>query len=199
MYKQIMLLGILLEKPLYGQQIREVIETHHDLFANHIKKPTIYYQLERLVADGYLEMRREPVEAPGPGAAHEDRALRERDLYYVTEAGKSHFTTLLRAMISEFSPGFSEVDVCLYFLHHLSAQEACTLLNSRLQLIMTCRTSVARQMDTAYPTDAAHQLVTAHKLLLLDAEIQWLRSAIACIGTGSLTAIPDQPPEQPVV
>ncbi|MGZ3616724.1 MAG: helix-turn-helix transcriptional regulator, partial [Ktedonobacteraceae bacterium] len=65
MYKQVMLLGLLLEKPMYGQQIREVIERHHNLFADFIKKPTIYYQLERLTQDSYLEVRRENVEAPG--------------------------------------------------------------------------------------------------------------------------------------
>ena len=78
MYKQLMLLGLLLQKPMYGQQIREVIETHHDLFADYIKKPTIYYQLERLSLDGYLEIRRESVEAPGTGLAHDEMALRER-------------------------------------------------------------------------------------------------------------------------
>lgn len=66
MYKHIMLLGLLLDTPMYGQQIRAVIETHHDLFADFIKKPTIYYQLDRLAQDGYLEIRREVVEAPAP-------------------------------------------------------------------------------------------------------------------------------------
>ncbi len=37
MNKQIMLLGLLLEEPMYGQQIREVIENHHALFADFIK------------------------------------------------------------------------------------------------------------------------------------------------------------------
>lgn len=74
MYKQALLLGLLMEKPMYGQQIRELIEHHHDLFADYMKKPTIYYQLDRLVQEGYLEVRREQVEAPGPGGAHSDLA-----------------------------------------------------------------------------------------------------------------------------
>ena len=62
MYKQVVLLGLLLDHPMYGQQIREVIESHNDLLAGAIKKPTIYYQLDRLARDGYLEVRREEVE-----------------------------------------------------------------------------------------------------------------------------------------
>ncbi|GLV58790.1 hypothetical protein KDH_56200 [Dictyobacter sp. S3.2.2.5] len=185
MYKQVMLLGVLLEKPMYGQQIREFIEAHHDLFANHIKKPTIYYQLERLVADGYLEIRRETVEAPGPGAAHEDVALRERDMYYVTDQGKEYFSNLLRDMISKFTPGLSEVDACLYFLHHLTAEEACALLYERLSLVEAYHSAVVQLRDASHTSDAAHQLVNDHKLALLDAEMCWLKRTIEQISLGA--------------
>ncbi|WP_161977398.1 PadR family transcriptional regulator [Dictyobacter kobayashii] len=193
MYKQVMLLGVLLEKPMYGQQIREFIEAHHDLFANHIKKPTIYYQLERLVADGYLEIRRETVEAPGPGAAHEDVALRERDVYYITEQGKDYFSTLLRDMISKFTPGLSEVDACLYFLHHLTAEEACKLLHERFLLVEAYHSTVVQMMASNHTSDAAHQLVNDHKLTLLEAEMRWLKHTIEQIRTGALQFPPTAP------
>ena len=57
MYKELMLLGLLAAHPMYGQQIREVIELHHDAFASFIKKPTMYYQLDRLVAEGLLRLQ----------------------------------------------------------------------------------------------------------------------------------------------
>jgi len=173
MYKQVMLLGLLLEKPMYGQQIREVIETHHDLLANFIKKPTIYYQWERLAAEGYLEIRRETVEAPGPGAAHDDMALRERDVYYITEQGRRHFSALLRSMLSTYRPGLSEVDVCFFFLHHLSKQEAIALLSERHTLVAGYRATVVRQYESTQ--DEAHRLVYDHDLTLLDAELNWLQ------------------------
>jgi len=183
MYKHIMLLGLLLEKPMYGQQIREVIENHHDLFAEIIKKPTIYYQLERLAADGYLEIRREQVEAPGPGAAHEDLALRERDVYYITETGRHYFYTLLRAMLSKYTPGLSDLDACLYFLHRLSRDEATVLLKERQDLIKTYRAVVMQQMENHSTIDEAHTLVNNHKLTLIDAEIEWLERTIHHLGT----------------
>ena len=183
MYKQVVLLGVLLERPMYGQQIREFIEVHHDL-ATHIKKPTIYYQLERLVADGYLEIRRETVEAPGPGAAHEEVSLRERDIYYITEQGKTYFSLLLRDMISTFTPGLNEVDACLFFLHHLTADEACSLLQQRFMLMEAYRSSIMQQMVPGHSIDAAHQLVNEHKLMLLEAETTWLLQTIDHIRTG---------------
>lgn len=182
MYKQVMLLGLLLERPMYGQQIREVIENHHDLFADHIKKPTIYYQLERLAGDGYLEIRRESVEAPGPGAAHDDVALRERDVYYITDAGRHHFYTLLRAMLSAYKPGLSEVDACLYFLHHLAPDDARLLLTERLEHVNQRRAQVVRQMEECGTSDEAHMLVNDHTLTLLDAELHWLKRTIEHLG-----------------
>jgi DNA-binding PadR family transcriptional regulator len=173
MYKQVMLLGLLLERPMYGQQIREVIETHHDLLASFIKKPTIYYQLERLAAEGDLEIRRETVEAPGPGAAHDDMALRERDVYYITEQGRRHFSSLLRSTLSTYRPGLSDVDVCFFFLHHLSKQEAIALLSDRHALVAGYRAVVVRQYESTQ--DEAHRLVYDHDLSLLDAELNWLQ------------------------
>ena len=179
MYKQVMLLGLLLEKPMYGQQIREVIETHHDLFADFIKKPTIYYQLERLNRDGYLEIRREIVEAPGTGYAHEDLAPRERDIYYITEAGRKHFYTLLREMLGAYSPELSEVDSCLFFLSHLTPGEAAVLLQERHEQVSCYRVRVEAQMDSPYAMDDAHRLVNDHRLTLLNAELDWLSRTIA--------------------
>jgi DNA-binding PadR family transcriptional regulator len=196
MYKQVMLLGLLLEKPMYGQQIREVIETHHDLLANFIKKPTIYYQLERLAAEGDLEIRRETVEAPGPGAAHDDMALRERDVYYITEQGRRHFSSLLRSMLSTYRPDLSELDVCFFFLHHLKRQEAIALLSERHALVAGYRTAVARQYESTQ--DEAHRLVYDHDLTLLDAELNWLQRTIAHLQENLRTNNQTQPSQTTV-
>ncbi|HVB76142.1 MAG TPA: PadR family transcriptional regulator [Ktedonobacteraceae bacterium] len=183
MYKQLMLLGLLLEKPMYGQQIREVIESHHNVFADYIKKPTIYYQLERLASDGYLEVRRENVEAPGTGAAHDELAMRERDVYYITEAGRAHFNRLLRAMLGAYKPGLNDMDAGLFFLHYLSPQESSGLLKERYELVARDRAAVLQQMQDSRVHDAAHSLVTDHRLALLDAELNWLARTIVHLYT----------------
>src|SRR5437660_789478 len=183
MYKQVMLLGLLLQKPMYGQQIREVIENHHNLFADFIKKPTIYYQLERLAHDGYLEVRRETVEAPGTGSAHDELTLRERDVYYITEQGRSYFYKLLRESLSSHAPQLSGMDACLFFLDHLEQGEAIILLKERYELVAHDRAQVARQIQDARVYDDAHRLVNDHKLTLLDAELNWLARTIMHLQT----------------
>jgi DNA-binding PadR family transcriptional regulator len=183
MYKQVMLLGLLLEQPMYGQQIREVIENHHTLFADFIKKPTIYYQLERLAHDGYLEVRRETVEAPGTGPAHDELALRERDVYYITEKGRGYFYKLLRETLSAHTSQMGEMDACLFFLDHLEPGEAITLLRERYELVAQERVFVAQQMQELSVHGEAHRLVNDHKLTLLDAELNWLARTIMHLHT----------------
>ena len=190
MYKQVMLLGLLLEQPMYGQQIREVIENHHTVFADFIKKPTIYYQLDRLAHDGYLEVRRETVEAPGTGSAHDELAPRERDVYYITEKGRAYFYKLLREALGTHETQLSDMDACLFFLDHLQAGESITLLKERYDLVAHERVRVALQMQDLAVQDDAHKLVNDHKLTLLDAELNWLARTIMHLQTRPVAAHP---------
>ena len=179
MYKELMLLGLLAEHPMYGQQIREVIELHHDTFASFIKKPTMYYQLDRLVAEGMLEVRIEAVEAPGPGLAHQDVALREREVYYLTEAGRQRFTSLLREALQAYEPGPSVIDAAVFFIDQLAPQEAVRLLEARRERLVRVRSQVAEQIASMSEQDQAHLIVNDHTSTLLDAEIGWLERTIA--------------------
>jgi DNA-binding PadR family transcriptional regulator len=179
MYKELMLLGLLAQRPMYGQQIREVIEVHHDAFASFIKKPTMYYQLDRLVSEGLLEVRSEVVEAPGPGMAHEDIALREREVYYITESGQQRFTHLLREALQTYEPGPSVIDAAVFFLDQLAPREAVLLLQARRERLVHTRTQVAEQIASMREQDRAHVIVNDHAITLLDAEIGWLERTIA--------------------
>lgn len=193
MYKELMLLGLLAERPMYGQQIREVIELHHDTFATFIKKPTMYYQLDRLVAEGFLEVRHEPVEAPGPGLAHQDVALREREVYYLTDAGRQRFTDLLHEALQAYEPGPSAIDAAVFFLDRVAPQEAIRLLQARRGRLVRFRDQVTEQAAAKHEQDRAHLIVNDHTCTLLDAEIGWLDRTIARL---SLTPTTDREQQQ---
>ncbi|HEX6123034.1 MAG TPA: PadR family transcriptional regulator [Ktedonobacterales bacterium] len=192
-YKQLMLLGLLLERPMYGQQIREVIENHHHLFAEHIKKPTIYYQLERLAQDGYLEARQETVEAPGTGLAHETLAAREREVYHITPAGRAYFTHLLREALRSHTPQLSDLDACLFFLDQLAPAETVALLRERYERLARERANLSYHLQAAHVQDRAHRLVTEHQLALLDAELGWLARTLLDLRAEAPADGPDTP------
>lgn len=194
-YKQIMLLGLLLDRPMYGQQIREVIEQHHHLFAEHIKKPTIYYQLERLAHEGYLEARQETVEAPGTGLAHEDLAPREREVYHITPTGRAYFARLLREALSSHAAQLGDLDACLFFLDQMPPGEALALLKQRYERLSRERANVAYHLQADQLHDRAHRLVTDHQLALLDAELGWLARTLLDLQTTA--ASPGAPAPSP--
>lgn len=188
MYKELMLLGLLAEHPMYGQQIREVIEMHHDALASFIKKPTMYYQLDRLVAEGFLEVRSEAVEAPGPGLAHQDVALREREVYYITEAGRQRFISLLREALQAYAPGPSVIDAAVFFIDQLPPEEAVLLLEARKERLARARSLVSEQIAAMHGQDQAHQIVNDHTMSLLDAEIGWLERTISRLSSSPRAA-----------
>jgi DNA-binding PadR family transcriptional regulator len=183
MYKQVMLLGLLLEQPMYGQQVVTVIENHHALFADFIKKSNIYHHLNQMTKDGYLEMRQETVETPGTGPAHHELAPREREVYYITEKGRSYFYRLLREALSTHTPQMSDMDACLFFVDYLEPGEAIALLRERYELVNRERSQVAQRMLDLAIQDTAHRLVNDHKLTLLDAELSWLARTIMQLHT----------------
>lgn len=183
MNKQLMILGLLLERPMYGQQIREVIELHHEALEQFIKKPIIYYQLERLVKEGYLMVQSESIEAPGPGLAHEAMALREREIYHITESGRHYFYTLLRQALRTFEPQPDDVDLSLFFLHHLNTQEAISLLEERRERVIHLQARVSEQVANTKSHDRAHQIFNSHLFTRFDAELNWLEHTIAFLRT----------------
>lgn len=168
---------------MYGQQIREVIENHHTLFADFMKKSNIYHHLGQMTKDGYLEVREETVEAPGTGPAHHELALRERTVYYITDKGRGYFYKLLREALGTHTPQLSDMDACLFFVDYLEAGEAIALLRERYELVNQERAQVAQRMLDLAVQDTAHRMVNDHKLTLLDAELNWLARTIMQLHT----------------
>lgn len=196
--KQLMVLGLLSERPMYGQQLYEVIAAHHDVVAAQLKKPAMYYQLDRLLAGGYLRIDEVVLDAPLPGRGHLGSAPQARTVYSVTEQGRARFAALLRQVLTAYPSPMGGLDVGLFFLDVLPPGEAVGLLEQRQAAVRALRENLTRQL--AGPADqpgAAHDLVGDHARTLLDAELAWLErtltrlrhatggTAASAVGSGS--------------
>jgi DNA-binding PadR family transcriptional regulator len=179
MDKQLILLGLLLDEALYGQQINEIVELHADLFAESLRKPTIYYHLERLVADGLLTAETNFVEAPGPGLGHTLIIPRERKTYHITEKGRGQFITLLRGAFQQHTLPPAAFDAALFFFHRLPSREVVLLLEERLRRATDYRARIVFEWGEQNVQDqAAHALVHEHMLALIDADLAWLQQTV---------------------
>src|SRR5215469_11405067 len=119
-HKMLLLLGLLRYGPMSGKDLHRLVQEHgalsfamsgydlhtmvrtHGALSTDLKKGNVYYLLDRLAADGYLNVRTEPG-ARGPRG--------ERLIYSLAGAGCERFEELLREVLRTDDPVHSGVDV----------------------------------------------------------------------------------------
>jgi DNA-binding PadR family transcriptional regulator len=158
MERQLLILGLLLNENMHGYQLNEHIE--HTLgFYTDLKKPTLYYTLDKLEKQGYV---RAQIEQEGNRP--------ERRVYEVTEAGRAHFLDLLRRTLGDFARTTYGDDIAVMFMDQLPAAERRHLLSEKHQ-----KTQVALDhLRDLPPHGGSVQHVIAHHIIHLEAEIHWL-------------------------
>jgi DNA-binding PadR family transcriptional regulator len=169
MHKALLVLGLLQGGPKTGYDIHRVVRAHGELFTD-LKKANLYYLLERLAGEGCLQMQAEPG-ARGP--------RRERLIYTLTELGRKRFEELLRAVLREYNPIHSGVEIAVIFLGQVPGAEAITLLDQRRETVTSRRAEVAAELGGLITHGALMQRIAAdHLLSQVDAELAWVERAL---------------------
>lgn len=167
MHKTLMLLGLLLKGPQTGYELHRVIRGHEDLYAG-LKKGNVYYLLDRLARDGYLDVQ---VEAGARGPRG------ERMIYSLTDRGRERFNELLRQVLSSYEPVPSSIGSAIVRLPYLPEGEAARLLAERRARIVEHRSQVAAfYTPEVRPTLVG--LAIDHLLALIDADLAWTDRAL---------------------
>ena len=164
MHKALLLLGMLLNGPLYGYQLHQIVRAHGELYAD-LKKANLYYLLDRLAKDGYLEM---DVETGTRGARG------ERLTYTITAEGRAHFHQLLRETLLQYEPVHTGVETAVVFLSYLSPAEGVALLKERRQSIQEKRVQVVADVGQAGKNPPLVVIAGEHLISLIDAELAWI-------------------------
>ena len=97
----------------------------------------------------------------------------------VTRSEQQRFFTLFKDVVRAYGREPGEMDIGLFFLYTLSPEEALTVLEERLDLVVRSQELLVQQGECEPVPDAMQALVTDHMRTLLAAEHEWLRSAIA--------------------
>ncbi|MDQ6637282.1 MAG: PadR family transcriptional regulator [Candidatus Dormibacteraeota bacterium] len=165
MHHRLLILGLLLTGPLTGYDLHRIVAAHGELYRD-LKKANLYYLLDRMAQEGFVEMRTESG-ARGPRG--------ERLIYALTPIGRVEMVTLLRAVLQNYEPVHSGVDVAIILLDHLPRPEALRLLGKRLEEVASRRRHLVQELGAQAnePGSAAD-----HLLILVDAELRWIRRAV---------------------
>lgn len=126
MSAQFAILGLLVEQPLHGYAVEQLIEERGMRNWTPIGFSSIYQILDQLVADGWAEVRIEP--APGRG--------KERRVHHVTGAGRRHWEQEAKSALADVDSGPGEFLMALSgvpFLGHAAVARALTERVDRLE------------------------------------------------------------------
>ena len=165
MHKVLLILGLLLRGPRYGYELHQIIRAHGELYAD-LKKANLYYLLEQLAKDNDLSVTTESGTRGARG---------ERLIYTLTDAGKAHFSQLLRETMLSYTPVHTGIDTAVVFLSSLSPEEGLELFTQRRQIVATWRNQVAADLgDLQAISNPLVYVASDHLLAFIDTELAWI-------------------------
>jgi DNA-binding PadR family transcriptional regulator len=170
MERELLLLGLLREKRMYGHQLHEFIENNMAACTD-LKKSTAYFLLEKMAKEGLITYTEE---------RSGNRPTRR--VYQLTAEGERAFQRLLRDNLRDYSMTRFAGDVGLTFADALPMSEALELLKER-------RAALAADLTAARATphhQGSIQFVIEHRIAHLEAELHWLDGVMDAIAAGKV-------------
>ena len=168
---RLILLGLLQERPLYGYEIKQIIEEHMGDWTS-IAFGSIYFALDKLTEEGFVEK-----------VATEQKGNRpSRSVYQVTAKGKTEFLRLLRETWQTVQQEYYEIDICLFFLDSLSIEEVRGYLSTRLtRLEKSLSYLEEHETEQLQIPDIPPQAraIFNHTRLHLKSEVEWTREVLS--------------------
>ena len=158
MMKQLLLLGLLSETDMHGYGLNEYVNQAMKLYTD-IKKSTIYYTLDKLENEGYIDHE---IEREGRRP--------ERRVYKITSKGKEYFLELLRRHLSDYTRTYYADDIGISFMHRLPADEVRRLLTEKRENIRAALKDFREQPKN----DENRRYVVSHNIAHLEADLAWI-------------------------
>jgi hypothetical protein len=127
----------------------------------------------------------------------------ERTVYRITEAGRAEFLAWLRELLREPMKEYTQFAAGLSFLAALPPEEAAALLEHRVRHLEEEVEGMQAGMDDAMVGGLARLFLVEeeHELVLLEAELSWVRRLVREIRNGTLGGLREwkafHPPSAP--
>ena len=162
--RSLILLGLLMGQSQHGYQINEFIEKNLSTVTD-MKKPTAYATLDKLNANGYIDIQ------------HEQEGNRPpRKVYSINEKGQALFFQLLVENLTHAENYHYHGDIGLMFIDYLPLHQSIEVL--------TARKDQNEKMLEQYLQMPLHSvqrgvnLAIQHKLAMVRAELQFLEETV---------------------
>ncbi len=173
---RLVILGLLRENPLYGYEIKQIIEEHMSDWTS-IAFGSIYFALDKLAQENYVE--KVGVEQPGKWPS--------RSVYQITPAGRQEFLRLLRESWGNVEKQYFSLDICLFFKDALPTEEIVSYLRDRQAILRGALEHIAshRDEEMAQPEiPPVARAIFEHSIAHTRAELEWVTDLLAKVESG---------------
>ncbi|MBN3792841.1 PadR family transcriptional regulator [Burkholderia sp. Ac-20353] len=174
------ILATLTEAPMHPYGMLQQLKSRgHDEVVNVRQRTSLYQTIDRLLRDGLIAVH----------DTERDGAFPERTLYALTDAGRAAGGAWLHALLAEPAREFPAFDAGLAFLPLLDAEDARHQLERRIAALEAERERLETLRNTAQANQVSRLflLQNEHALVLLDAELGWVRSVVEHLKIGALS------------
>ena len=164
---EILFLGLLMEGPKHGYDIKLQIENELVPFIG-LKIKSIYYPLEQMEKAGLIAK-----------AVGQEGKWPKKFIYRITPKGKKEFNRAITKSFISVERPFFQIDLSLYFLRYVDNDVAKRRLTARVQLLKKIRKDLASLIEKSRETAKGIPIILRHDLDLVDAEIQSITHLIS--------------------
>ncbi len=177
MSTRLAILGFLREQPLYGYELKQIIEKVMGDWAD-IAFGSIYFALKKLAEEGFVEKAGTEREGGRPS----------RTVYRITEAGRREFLRLLAAVWNNIERQTFEFDFAIAFIGALPVEEMKGYLRKRVQELEKALQLLAVHQEEETSDEHVPQRLAAiafdHHRVHMNAELEWTRSLLRNLEAG---------------
>jgi DNA-binding PadR family transcriptional regulator len=176
MSTRLVILGFLRERPLYGYEIKHIIEEAMGDWTS-IAFGSIYFALDKLAKEGFIEKTATEQEGNRPS----------RSVYQITEAGQAEFTRLLRKVWGEIERHYFTIDIGLTYMKDLPLEEVKAYLRERIAQLEKTIQYVNEHRVEQLARDQVPRIADAvfdHSIVHFQAELEWTKDLLNKVEQG---------------
>ncbi|MBN1933233.1 MAG: PadR family transcriptional regulator [Anaerolineae bacterium] len=176
MSTRLVLLGLLRERPLYGYELKQIIEEHMGDWTN-IAFGSIYFALNKLADEGFIEQVATEQEGNRPS----------RTVYQITHAGRAEFLSQLKQVWRTFQQQYFDLDIALFFMDALPPDEVRSCLRARVAQLeqVVAHLNVHQGEEMSKPeVPARAAAIFDHARRHIAAELAWTQDLLAKVEQG---------------
>ena len=173
---RLVILGLLRQRPLYGYEIKQIIEDHMGDWTS-IAFGSIYFALDKLADEFLIEKLGVEQEGKRPS----------RSVYQITDAGRDEFMHLLREGFQQVERQYFSIDICLFFMESLPINEIKSYLHIRQAALQQALDHISSHRSEQLALPEVPRLATAifdHTIVHTQAELNWVTDLLQKVERG---------------